>query len=95
MNDLKDDAAKIDPQKPGKVAKIARGALQVAGGAVPIAGGVLSAIAGAWSEAEQDRQNQFFEHWIQMLRDELKEKEKPSSKSWPGSTFRTKKLLSG
>ena len=35
MGDLKDDAAKIDPQKPGKVARIARGALQVAGGAVP------------------------------------------------------------
>ena len=76
MSDQKDHTAKKDPQKPGKIAKIARGALQVAGGAVPIAGGVLSAIAGAWSEAEQDRQNQFFEHWIQMLKDELKEKEK-------------------
>ena len=32
----------------------------MAGGAVPLAGGLLSAIAGAWSEAEQDRQNQFF-----------------------------------
>jgi hypothetical protein len=68
----------IDPPKSGKVAKISRGALQVIGGAVPLAGGLLSAIAGAWSEAEQQRFNQFFEHWIQMLRDELKEKVLPA-----------------
>lgn len=48
MNDPRDGAPKIDPPKPGKVAKISRGALQVVGGAVPLAGGVLSAIAGAW-----------------------------------------------
>src|SRR5690606_34747112 len=58
-----------------KSAKITRGALQVAGGAIPFAGGVLSAIAGAWSEREQERVNRFFEHWIRMLKDELKEKE--------------------
>ena len=65
----------VDPPKSGKVAKISRGALQVISGAVPLAGGLLSAIAGAWSEAEQERFNRFFEHWIRMLRDELKEKE--------------------
>jgi hypothetical protein len=64
-----------DPPKPGKTAKITRGALQVIGGAVPLGGGILSAIAGAWSEAEQDRFNRFFEYWIQMLKDEMKEKE--------------------
>jgi hypothetical protein len=53
-----------------RVAKYSRGALQAIGGAVPFAGGVFSAIAGAWSEAEQDS-----EHWIRMLQDELKEKE--------------------
>jgi hypothetical protein len=58
-----------------KSAKIARGALQAVGGAVPFAGGVLSAIAGAWSEGEQDRINRFIEHWVRMLQDELKEKE--------------------
>lgn len=42
-----------------KVAKISRGALQVVGGAVPFAGGVLSAIAGAWSEGEQEKVNRF------------------------------------
>src|SRR5258708_24816325 len=76
MNETNDNSANIDSPKPGKIAKISRGAVQVAGGAVPIAGGVLSAIAGAWSEAEQHRHNQFFEHWIRMLKDELKEKEK-------------------
>jgi hypothetical protein len=59
----------------GKIARISRGALQIAGGAVPFAGGILSAIAGAWSENEQERFNRFFEHWIRMLQDELKEKE--------------------
>src|SRR5690554_5044316 len=58
-----------------RVAKYSRGALQAIGGAVPFAGGVFSAIAGAWSEAEQERVNRFFEHWVRMLQDELKEKE--------------------
>lgn len=61
--------------KGGKVAKISRGALQAVGGAIPFAGGVLSAVAGAWSEGEQEKVNRFFKHWIQMLQDELKEKE--------------------
>jgi hypothetical protein len=66
-----------DPKLPegSKSAKIARGALQTVGGAVPFAGGVLSAIAGAWSEGEQEKVNRFFEHWVRMLQDELKEKE--------------------
>ncbi|HCR97515.1 MAG: hypothetical protein ACTH5L_09565 [Halomonas sp.] len=58
-----------------RVAKYSRGVLQAIGGAVPFAGGVFSAIAGAWSEAEQGRVNRFFEHWVRMLQDELKEKE--------------------
>ncbi|MCV6621632.1 MAG: hypothetical protein OIF51_07755 [Cellvibrionaceae bacterium] len=61
--------------KSGKVSKVTRGALSAVGGAVPIAGGVFSAIAGAWSELEQDKVNRFFEHWVRMLEDELKEKE--------------------
>ena len=63
------------PPKSGKIAKFSRAALQITGGAVPLAGGVLSAIAGAWSEGEQERFNQFFQHWLQMLKDEFKEKE--------------------
>lgn len=59
----------------GKIAKYSRGALQAIGGALPFAGGMFSAIAGAWSEGEQEKVNRFFEHWVSMLQDELKEKE--------------------
>lgn len=55
--------------------KIARGALQVAS-AIPFAGGLFSAAAGAWSEHEQEKVNNFFKQWIKMLEDEIKEKEK-------------------
>jgi len=55
--------------------KVARGALQAIGGAVPFVGGLFSAVAGAWSEQEQERVNRFFKHWVQMLQDELREKE--------------------
>lgn len=60
--------------KTGVGKKISRGALQIVGGALPGVGGVLSAIAGAWSEQEQEKVNRFFEHWVQMLQDEIKEK---------------------
>ena len=30
---------------------------------------MLSAIAGAWSEAEQERLNRFFAHWVEMLKE--------------------------
>ena len=59
----------------GKIAKISRGTLQAIGGVVPFAGGVFSAIAGAWSEGEQEKINRFFKYWVRMLQDELKEKE--------------------
>ena len=58
-----------------KAAKAARGALQVASGAVPLVGGILSALAGAWSEREQAKVNRFFEQWVRMLQDEIREKE--------------------
>ena len=66
---------KIKLPEGSKSAKIYREALQVIGGAVPFAGGVCSAIAGAWSEKEQDKVNQFFEQWVRMIHDELKEKQ--------------------
>lgn len=59
----------------GTAAKAARGALQVASGAVPIVGGILSALAAAWSEREQAKVNRFFEQWVRMLEDEIREKE--------------------
>lgn len=56
--------------KPSKI----RRALQLAG-AAPEIGGVFSLIASRWSEKEQARANEFFRAWVQMLEDELKEKE--------------------
>ena len=62
--------------KEGRTPKVIRGALQVVGGAVPFAGGLFSAAAGAWSEKEQEKVNNFFKYWIKMLEDEIREKEK-------------------
>ncbi|WP_347888507.1 hypothetical protein ABHF54_01320 [Nitrosomonas europaea] len=59
----------------GNAKKVARGTLQVIGGAVPLVGGLLSALAGAWSEREQAKVNRFFEQWVRMLEDEIREKE--------------------
>jgi hypothetical protein len=75
MSDETDNTEDNKLPEDGKAAKISRGALQVVSGVVPFAGGILSAIAGAWSENEQEKVNRFFEHWVQMLQDELKEKE--------------------
>lgn len=50
--------------------------LQIVGGAIPFAGGLFSAAASSWSEKEQDKVNGFLKHWVSMLEDELKEKEK-------------------
>jgi hypothetical protein len=55
--------------------KYIRGSLDVAGGLIPFAGGLLSAISGAWSEGEQERVNRFIKHWMQMVADEMREKE--------------------
>jgi len=51
-----------------------RAVLNAAGGAIPLVGGVLSAASGAWSEREQEKINSFFEHWLKMLQDEMREK---------------------
>lgn len=64
-----------DLPEEGKGGKAIRGALQVASGAVPLLGGILSAIAGAWSEREQAKVNQFFDQWVRMLEEEIREKE--------------------
>ncbi len=56
--------------------KYIRGALNAAGGLIPFAGGLISAAAGAWGESEQDRMNDFFRHWVEMLRAEMEEKQK-------------------
>jgi hypothetical protein len=66
----------ITPPREGPVPKVIRASLQVVGGAVPFAGGLFSAAAGAWSEHEQEKANRFFKHWLKMLEDEIREKEK-------------------
>lgn len=75
MNDEIEISGEMTVPKEGKIAKYTRGAIQAVGGAVPFVGGVFSAIAGSWSEGEQEKVNRFFEHWVRMLQDELKEKE--------------------
>lgn len=64
-----------DLPEEGKAGKAIRGAFQVASGAVPVIGGLLSALAGAWSEREQAKVNQFFDQWVRMLEEEICEKE--------------------
>lgn len=61
------------PKESG-AAKMARGALQVVSGVTPV-GGIFSALAGAWSEREQAKVNKFFDQWVRMLEDEIREKE--------------------
>lgn len=66
----------MDSPSSGKVGKIGRAGLNVASGAIPFVGGLLSAAAGAWGEAEQERVNNMLRQWAQMLEDELREKGK-------------------
>lgn len=65
---------KIERPTSPAVAKITQTALNVAGGAVPYIGGFLSTIASNWSESEQEKVNDFFQYWLQMLKDEIAEK---------------------
>lgn len=71
----KDEIDKTNISYPSRSGKIAKGVFQTVGGAIPLVGGLVSAAASAWSENEQDHINRIFEHWIQMLKDELREKE--------------------
>jgi hypothetical protein len=57
-----------------KGAGAARFALNAAAGAIPFVGGILAAGAGAWSEREQARINDFLKHLADMLAAEMKEK---------------------
>lgn len=52
-----------------------RGLLNSASGAIPFFGGMISAAAGAWSEHEQEKINEFFRLWLKMLEGELQEKQ--------------------
>jgi hypothetical protein len=75
MSDDKPLDGELEMPEAGKGAMIARGALNTISGAIPFAGGFLSAVAGVWGEKEQERVNRFFEHWLRMLAEEMKEKQ--------------------
>lgn len=70
----KDNNKDVDIPSSKAVAKYSRAAMQSIAGAVPLFGGLLSAAAGAWSEKEQEKINQFLHAYMQMLRDEMEEK---------------------
>jgi len=76
-----DDSLKADNEREiGPPKEIRGGAIQTvlsaAGGTTQIADGLLSAEAGAWYEKEQAKANNFLEHWLKMLQEELAEKSK-------------------
>ena len=54
---------------------IIKAGMEILGGVIPGFGGFLSAAASAWSERDQERVNAFFKHWLQMLAEEMREKE--------------------
>jgi hypothetical protein len=60
--------------KSGWAKKVGKHGLEVGAGLIPFAGGLLAAAASAWSEHDQERVDEFFHHWLQMLSDEMKEK---------------------
>ena len=62
-----------DIPEEGNAAKLSRGALQVVSGAVPLVGSIFAAVAGAWSEREQAKVNKFFDQWVRILEDEIRE----------------------
>src|SRR5262249_23532438 len=75
MTENNHDKKNIIPDN-GNAGKIIRGALQAGGGAIPIAGGVLAAIAGAWSEHDQEKINKAIEDYLMHLKDEASEQKK-------------------
>lgn len=70
------DNSELIPPSGAAGGKYGRAALNAVGGLVPFIGGVFSAAAGMWSEAEQERLNSFFKHWLEMLKAEAAEKQR-------------------
>ncbi len=75
---MRSKKGELVPKSPAssKKSKTSRAALSAVGGAIPFAGGLLSAAAGYWSENEQGEMNDFLLQWVEMLKEELAEKEK-------------------
>ncbi len=76
MSSASDENKNDEVGKPPAHNKWVRGALNAAGGSIPFAGGFLSAAAGVWSEAEQERAMEALRAWIKMLEDERHEKQR-------------------
>jgi hypothetical protein len=72
--------------------KALRVGMDIAGGAVPIIGGIFSAAASAWEGRDQDRANAFFKHWLQMLFEEMQEKERTIVEIMARLDMRDKKI---
>jgi hypothetical protein len=53
-----------------------RAGINAVSGAIPLAGGFFSAAASVWSEAEQERAMDVLRAWLQMMEDELREKQR-------------------
>jgi hypothetical protein len=62
---------KVPSSKRGKGGRAVLNAL----GSVPFAGGLFSAAAGYWGEQEKAKANEFLRNWIEMVQDEIREKE--------------------
>ena len=63
---------RVPASKKGKAGRAVLNTL----GSVPFAGGLFSAAAGYWGEQEEERANEFLRNWIEMVHDEIREKEK-------------------
>ena len=60
----------------GNTGKVVRGMLQVGGGAIPFVGGILAAVAGAWSERDQERINEAIDEYLMRIKDETGEQKR-------------------
>jgi hypothetical protein len=78
MNEIvpQDDNSQPSDDQSSTNNKWIRGALNAAGGAIPFVGGMLSAAAGVWGEKEQEKAMEALRAWLQMLHDELREKQR-------------------
>lgn len=66
----------VEPPDPSKLVKFVRAGMEIAGGAVPFIGGILAAGASAWSENEQEAVNHFLRAQLNMMHDEMREKQR-------------------
>jgi hypothetical protein len=71
-----DNDSGLTPPTGSPGGKYSRAVLNALGGLVPFVGGVFSAAASMWSEAEQEKLNSFFKHWLDMLIAEVAEKQR-------------------